>query len=61
VSGSAYYFLIKYSVNGLVLRTETIKRKSNNENEMKTNSSVQQLLEEGESYSSLPSSVSYRS
>jgi hypothetical protein len=58
MSGSAYYFLIKYSVNGLMLKTETLKRKSCNGNEIKTNSSAQQSSEERESYSFLPSNVS---
>lgn len=41
-----------------MLKTETLKRKSCNENEIKTNSSIQQSLEERESYSPLPSNVS---
>lgn len=41
-----------------MLKTETLKRKSCNKNEMKTNSSVQQSLEERESYGPLPSNVS---
>lgn len=47
MSGSAYNFPIKYNVNWLMLKTERLKRKSCEENEMKTYSSVLQFLEEG--------------
>ena len=43
------------------LKTGTFKRKPNNENDLKTNSSTQQFLEEEEVYSPSPSNMSSNS
>jgi hypothetical protein len=42
--------LIKHRTNGSVVKTETLERKSENENEKKTNFNTQQFLQEAETY-----------